>query len=491
MAKRKYGLWLLNAVLVAAAVYGGAKWYAQHRMVETLERLAEELRPNVSLSYGEIETDLIASVAHIHQVELRPAQGPSPFIADRVTFSGPGIMRTLFKNPFGGSDRQDIPTNLSLLIEGIHPPMAALLAQAASVPTVSSAAGSTENQDANSDLPSADPAAARACRPNGAFTLELLDALGVSDPVLDGEMRWHVDDVDQELEMGMRFAVREVQSFDLEMRLGGINSESLKSRNLSTPPELKAFDIGWRLEPEIAKRYLAECSARLGLDSNEFRSQLVARFIAALESQGLDLGPGMQMAVKQFYDEWGEVRLSAHPSEPVGLLSLAFVPPAQLARRLGARLDINQQTYADLDFNFTPPPSVAQGPGAASMFDSGVLGALLGGSSARPKSAESGEQATYPEPARVDYRYRWQRIPLARLERHLDRMARVYLDNGRMREGQLMRVDEGLVVVEQRLHGGKFTVPVPRERVDHVEVRLREAVVPEPKSEPGAASTSQ
>jgi hypothetical protein len=389
----------------------------------------------------------------------------------------------LLKNPFSSAEQEDLPDRLTVLIDGMHLPMDALMAQAANLRKPVRAADESEDIEigkASTAGPeaSANAALIQSCQPNGVLTPELLRALDIVDPVVDGELRWNVDSTHQELQMGMRFAVREVQSFSMEMVLGGIDSEALANKQLSTPPQLVSVELGWHLDPAVGQRFVSVCAAQLQQPPEDFRDRLAGRFAADLEAKGFILGPGMQIAVRQFYREWGDVRLGARPDEPVGVLSLAFVPPAQLARRLGAQLEINDQIYTDLDFNFVQPSEAGiQSPGG--MLSGGALGALLGGGTTLPKTEPPDTDGIYPEPARIDYRYYWQRVPLTRLGNHLDRTARVHLHDGLVREGKLTRVDDGLIVVEQRLHGGKFTVPVPRQDVAQVEVRLREAIAPQ------------
>lgn len=484
MARRRYGLWLLNTALIAAALYAGLKWYAHYRLTGTLDRLAQQLEPQATLSYGDVETDLFARVAHVRRIELRPAQGPSPFGIDRVTVSGPGVWQMLFSNPFASSDRQNIPDRLSVLVDGVRVPTEALLAQAAEPAAVAPLNGGSSSD-----------AAARPCQPNANLTPELLRAIGIVDPILDGELRWRLDDVDGQLETGMRMGVRKVQSFDMELVLGGIDSRQLRSGEVSTPPQLVSFELGWRLEPLVAQRFVEECAARLQLEPSEYRQRLIDGFQADLAARGLDLGPGLQAALAQFFREWGELRLKARPSEPVGVLSLAFVPPPQLARQLGLQLAINDTIYADLDFRFSASAMAQEraGPGAGpgALLGGGALGALIGGSVAPPQIPDADDESFYPEPARIEYRYFWRRVPLPQLSGHLDRTSRVHLNDGRVREGRLTRVGESEIVVVQHLYGGKFSMPVPRQDIAFVEVRMREALESQTPAAGGRASASQ
>ena len=108
----------------------------------------------------------------------------------------------------------------------------------------------------------------------------------------------------------------------------------------------------WGLQLDEGEELLARAGYLAGPDAHR-RDQLRASKIMAdralqqFAEQGLMLGGGLTRAVRDFHRNWGKFRIEARPSKPVGLLSLMFVPPDQLARfvtRLGPGYSIEGTT---------------------------------------------------------------------------------------------------------------------------------------------------
>ncbi len=428
---RRFLIVLALLAVVAGGLYGLTKGFMYYRVKSTLDDLAEQTRLQGDLSYGSIETWITGRVA-VHDLAFDPAGVDGAVKAAMVTVTGPDAL--FFVRPeelLGDESRQPMPPRLHLSAAGVE------------VPLGMAGAGATEAQvDGCRGQPTADP--------------ELLAALGLERIAMDVDMGWDYDAPAQRLDASFDVGLAGVQSVTGEVSLADVAPDAFEGTAASMP-QLRGFDLTFRFEPTFGERYLALCARRHGVAPEAFRRELIGEQVAAVEAAGIRLGPGLRLALDRFYTEWGEVRLTAWPGQPLGMLSLMFLPPERLTDTLGLTLRVNDAVIPDL--SLTVAGSEQGAPGAA-------LATLFG--QAPPKQAK--------QVVRKRYETRWVEVRPGGLVAYLDRDVRLHSAEQPPREGRLVGISDGVAEVQQLIHGGKFTAYLPVAEVTRAEVEVRREI---------------
>lgn len=435
---------LLTLALVAAALYGAAKGYMYYRVKQTLDEVAVQASGHGTLAYGAIDTDLRGRVT-VHDLRFRPNAAPDELSVRRLHIRGPSAL--YFLDPRNDwTDEAAAPAP--------PPPRLQLHLEELAMPQ-SAAPGS--------------PTAADVCR-TGRNDPALLAALGLDRPLLDSEFGWDLDAAARSMDASFGFELRGVQSLRAEIRLDKVPLDGLGDGG--SLPELRGFDLVLRVEPAFGNKFALECGRRRGVGPDEFKALLLAEHLAEIEAAGLQLGTGLRFALEQFYAKWGEVQLSARPKAPVGIMSLAFLPPNRLAETLNLNLRVNEARITDLGFVWEPSEG-----GTAS------LAALMG---AEPPATA---QAAVRRRQRLETY--WVEVAPGALSGHLRRDVRLQVSGQPPREGMLESIREGVAAVQQRVHGGHFTAYVPLAEIRRAEVQMRRVIERELPTQQGETEQAE
>ncbi|MGB5638986.1 MAG: hypothetical protein WBM63_07685, partial [Sedimenticolaceae bacterium] len=143
---------------------------------------------------------------------------------------------------------------------------------------------------------------------------------------------------------------------------------------------------------------------------------------------------------------------------PVGLPSLMFLPPAQLAKALSLRLSLNDEPITDTSFTW-------QQSGAKGL--SGLLG------------AEQPEVQNEGRPRRIIVRREYESVRVLDLASYIDHQVKIQPRGLPMREGSLKAISNGVAEVQQTLQGGKFTVYVPLADIESAQALIRRELPPQ------------
>ena len=279
--------------------------------------------------------------------------------------------------------------------------------------------------------------------------------LGLHDLRMNGEFGYEFDAIDGRLTARMAFESPGIESGTLRLELTDVSPETL--RGAASIPQLRALAASVHVDPAFGNKFALVCGKRNNMDPDIFKAALLAEQIGLAERAGLTLGPGLRLALQVFFDEWGEIKFGLKPAQPVGLMSLVFLPPDRLADTLNVNLAINNTYINDLSFTYEAPTG-----GDAS------LGTLLGRAPPPGKGP--------PPVRRIRYETYWVDVAPKRLPSFVDREVRLHSSGQPVREGALSALTGGTAEVQQRVHGGRFTAYVPVSTISRAEVQLRREV---------------
>lgn len=424
---------LFGVVAVIGVAYGVTKGVMYYRVHNVLEELVLQASPYGDLQYGAIDTNVSGKVA-VNDIVFRPAGVNADVRVAKVRVSGPDAWFFVRPDVLAGGKGASMPPRLHVSAEAISVPV---------------------DVEWQSGLPSLNtPTQADACAGQPASDPELLRSLGLEELIVDAEMGWLADESKLELSGDFAFDVRGLQSMQASFKLADTSLSALQGGQVM--PTLGGFKFSMRLDPQVGERLVAICAKRLGLAPEAYRERLITEQRMSAEDAGVRLGPGLQFALDTFYRQWGEVELVARPESPLGVMSLAFLPPDRIADKLGLTLRVNDTLVTDLSFTLALGEN-GSAAGWAALFDDGA-------------------QSAKPRAVRPRYKRIWQRIAPQTLTQYVSREVRVYSSDQPMRTGTLVSVSKGIAEVQQRVHGGRYTAHVQLAQVTRAEVEVRKQI---------------
>jgi hypothetical protein len=220
--------------------------------------------------------------------------------------------------------------------------------------------------------------------------------------------------------------------------------------------------VAVQVSPKFGRQALKQCAVGTDETVQLWSRRLADQALDRLQKAGLSLGPGLTEALREFYRGWGEIELVSEPEQPIGLLSLMFLPADQLADTMALRLSLNNRTIDDTSFEWRR--ANAEAPG---------LSKLLGVERAQPATGRAPKQTS-----RVIVRRQYERVPLRDIARYVNREVQIKPRSQPMREGVLKGIGESGAEVEQILHGGRFTVYVPLAEIESLHAMFQREVEP-------------
>ena len=427
---------LLLVLLVPVLLYvvaKGAMYFSAKNAVDDFVRSAEH---QAEIRYAGISTELMGAVT-VNGITVQPL-GYEDFIEiDTVRLASDDPM--MFIKGVDWTPGEDTPpNNMSFDVRGVRVPLDSDLI--------------SEYERQVSLTQSLDP-----CEQPLSVESSVMRKIGFEQLEMDFDGYYRIDETARTLDMGMYMEVRDVQSIELSANLSDLDIETL-AQGGAPQLNLGGFSAAVRVSPEFGRQVMKSCAIGTDLTIAQWSERYAERALVELEGQGISLGPGLRQAVRDFYNEWGEFRLVSAPSEPIGLLSLMFLPRNQLVDALSLRLTLNDKLITDTSFSFQSP----QQPG---------LSALFGGEAEQPQ----GERQAAP-PTRIIVRREYEPVAVAQIARYVDHNVRIKPNGQPLREGVLKGIRDGEAEIEQTLHGGKYTVYVRLDQIDSAEALIQRRV---------------
>ena len=430
---------LFLIILVPALVYGALKGVLYFNAKRTVDDIVTNTAHMAEIRYDGISTDLRGAVT-VSGISIQPLGYEDTIAVDAVRVASDDPMFFISGAQWQPGESAP-PESLSFSVSGINVPLTSDL--------ISGAGFAATSDDATS-----------MCSEGLDIAPEMLVKLGFSELVVDMDGHYRLDETSRSLDIVMNMDLHDIESMQFSATMNDVDVETLS--NGGAPQfSLGRMSFVLRVEPEFGRQALKACAVGTEKTVQEWSAILADKALAKMQQEnGLSLGSGLRTAVREFYRDWGSFELRAAPSQPVGLLSLMFVPPNQLANTLGLQMSINNRPITDTSFDFEQP----QGQG---------LAAMLGGE--QPGAADAARK----KPRRVVVRRSYEGVSLNQIGRYVGHQVQLTPRGQPMREGRLSAVGEGEVEVQQVLHGGKYTVHVPLNQIESVKVLVRSELPPE------------
>ncbi len=437
----------LILLLLPLGIYALAKGVFYFNAKQTVDRFIAQAQPGAQITYSGLDTDLGGAVA-VNGIEIRVAD-----IDISVQIEQLGLITGDPWFFIGGGEwvpgESSPPESLQLSLLGLNVPL--------DEHSVAAWTKQAEHQAALLGQKLDDP-----CAPSGQnqIDLRLLRKIGFTALNVDFDMNYQLNPLSRRLTAGMNMDIHNIESMEMQVEFADIDPETLRGGAM---PEinLASISMSMNVDKAFGQRMMKACARQRGESLAAYTESSIKQVHENLDQQGITLGEGLSNALRDFYQHWGEISISARPAEPVGLLSLLFLPPNQLTERLGVNLKLNDNPLADIRFQFDS--SKNRNPFAA----------LISGAGEGLEDDASSAAFKKPVLKRYAIKREYKKIDVSALSGYLAEEVRIKPSGQPLREGRLVAVKLGEAVVEQRMHGGAFSAHIPLKKIETVEVMFK------------------
>lgn len=423
---------LLLILLIPVLVYAGLKGVLYYNAKSTVDDIVMEASNKADIRYADISTDLLGAVT-VSGISVQPVGFQDSLGIDTVRVASDDPMFFIRMAQWQPGESTP-PNNLSFQVSGVNLPLASDLVKE------SIAALAVDELE-------------KPCADGLSMSPDMLKKIGFTELGIDLDGSYRLNKDARTLDFGMDLELHDIESMHLTATLTDVDVETL-ARGAAPKVSLGGFNVAVRVSPEFGRRMLKACAMGSDETVQQWSDALAGMALADMQEQGITLGEGLDAAVRKFYQDWGEFSLVAAPPKPVGLFSLMFLPPQQLARALAFQVSLNDERIADTSFSWE-----RQGAGG--------LSALLGGE-------QDVEPAKRGSPSRrILIQREYQTVAARDLARYVDHKVQIKPSGLPVREGVLKAVSDGEAQVQQTLHGGKYTVHVPLADIESARALVR------------------
>jgi hypothetical protein len=421
---------LFLIILVPALVYGALKGILYYNAKSTIDEVVRTASHQADIRYSDIETDLRGAVT-VSGISIQPLGFEDTIGVGAVRFASDDPMFFIRGSKMLPGE-VSVPNKLSFHVSGVLLPLSSDIVQATAAEKRTASGSCDEGLQVEPGF---------------------LTKMGFTELRLDMEGHYRLDETARTLDVGMNVDLHDIESMEFAATMHDVDVETLAG-GAAPQFSLGRMSFKMRVSPEFGRQVLKTCAVATELTVDQWSTILADNALEKMRQEGLSLGNGLSNAIRQFYRDWGSFELRAAPSKPVGLLSLMFLPPDQLANTLGLQMRINDELIADTSFDWQQP----QGQG---------LAALLGGE--QPEAA-NGSQA---KQRRAVVHRSYESVAVRQIGQYVGHQVQLTRRGQPMREGRLSAVGKGEVEVQQALHGGKYTVHIPLDEIESLKVLVR------------------
>lgn len=427
---------LIALLLIAAAVYVGAKLYARSQADAALSEASYALRDVVRLSYEGFSAGLDGTLT-IHELTLRPAKGSGELFIRRLDVSAGSLPAALSVRRHLSAGR--LPAALTLTAEDVRlnldSPLYRRLAEWSGGFVVGT------------------PVDHLACGEASATNAAVLEAMGYSYISAHVDARWRRGRDDRAALVSARIEAEDIARIDAEGVVrspdDALNLETLRTGAVN----LGDVDLRYRDKGYFdARNYY--CAAQRDSDVDDF---LAAHRAAVAEYLGQHGAVPTQAALDAYLRLIGspgnELHIGLSPTEPVLLNELPGLDPQQLTQRLHPTWAVNGDGVETVVARWVAPSSETVRP------DTG--------------NGQNGQARYYAaDPAMLDQ--------LA------GSFARIVTYDGTTHKGIIEEASGSRLTMQRRFQGGDMSFGVALGDIETVEIYRREPLPPElqPKPEP-------
>lgn len=414
---------LILAILIAAGVFFGGKFYYESQMKKSLDQMVQASRVFGEFSYQNVNVTHTGE-AQINHLRFQPHGAHDAVLIDQVKLRTGNALGLFYLSE--DMKKQQLPESLGVSVSGLR---------------ILTGGSVYSSSDAFSSGPSFE---ALGCGKRQRFSGHDLMDMGYEELVMSIDMDYDIINNGQKLRLYTRTQTdgmaRLAITADIQL---GANSRSLNAlaatfaRAALNSLDVKYEDLGY------AARVIKFCTAETDMTPAEYRTHHLAAWQRYWHRRGVAPGPKTTAAYESFVQDPKRFGLYLYPSTSLSLRDLFDTPADILIYRLQGNLEVNDAPVITLDMTAMTEEEQAQ--------------VIVAQQVAEQQPAPVAEPVADPSLVSLDD-----------LDNHLRRMVRIRLHNGKSYRGQIRSVSAGTIQFQRYEQGGHMTMPIQREDIRDV-----------------------
>lgn len=436
---------LLGLLVIAGLAYGGIKAYLYYSLKSEMDQLARQFSLFGQLEYGGLSSSITGSLS-VHDLKLRVQGMDDEARIKTIRYQTPNLWYLLQDSK--QLEKGRIPERLSLGIEGL---------------TLDLFGEFTDRleeviSELNFQLQGINPL----CGGRLFFGPSELRDMGYEEITADMHVGYRYDAPNARLIIDITSDTRDMAAVSLQGMVDGINDTSFMSLiQAGSQPRLSRVTVNYT-DQSYTRRQVEYCAGLSKLKINEYiEAEANQQPVYYGYLWGIVPGPGLRQAYRAFLSNPGQIALSFELPESVTPETVDLFKPEDIPGLLNLQLSVNGDAVTDLSFGFYQGQQLEVGNKFENLF-------------AQPGAAPA------PQPNRekkiVRYETRYHVVPVTGLNKYVGEEVRLQTRSGQARLGFLVGIGSNVAQVEQRVHGGKFTMQVPVGSITRAEVLLAKPV---------------
>ena len=442
MEKLKY--FVLGLLVVVVLAYGGIKAYMYYSLKNNMDRLAQQFSLFGQLKYGDLTTSVKGSLA-VEDLEIRIHGIDDELRIKAIRYQTPNLLYLLQANKQLEQGR--IPESLSLSIEGLN------------IGLFGEFTDRLEQiiSELNFQRQGVNPL----CGGRLFFGPRELRDMGYEEITSNIQIGYRFDPANAQIIVDMISSTEDMAAARIQGIIEGISDTSFVSMmQPGNPPRLNTVTVKY-IDQSYTTRFTKYCAGLSKLGINEY--------IAAEANQrpayygltwGFVPGPGLRQAYGAFLTNPGQIDVSLELPESVTPDNVHLFKPEDIPGLLNLQVSVNGEAVKDLSFDFYKGQKLDVSSKIERLF-------------AKPGAAPVTPQR---KKKKVTYETKYYVVPVSRLNKYLGEEVRLQMTTGQTRQGFLTKIGSKVAHVEQRVHNGRFTMPVPIGNITKAEVLLTRPV---------------
>ncbi|MBE2294432.1 MAG: hypothetical protein IAF00_05750 [Phycisphaerales bacterium] len=423
---------LIFLILIAGGV-GGYLWYDTKQRVDQFVMLA---KPFAEISYGGIEISPTGSLG-INRLRITPHTMNDVITIGALQLKAPNILELL--KTYWQLRQGEPPQALSLSMRELELSLQGDL--------LGSSSSSIHQRTPFEDL----------------------DALGCGQVAHLASTEWQEMGYDRfvgNAEIGYRFdAAHNILTFQVDnytrnwatlnmsisLALSGPVSSIIALAN-QEKPRLASLDLAFQ-DDGFNQRRNDYCAAKAGKTVDDYLADHVRLLVARLHANGIDLGPGLITAYRQFLNVGGRLSLTATPPAPIDPTDLQHYATEDVIKLLGLKMQVNNETVTDLSVNW----------------DNAKIAHALNTQMIPEKEIEKLAPAAPTEQV-VIIQKNYHSIPVGALDQHIGKIAKLETTTGATFRGLLEMVSKEGIKIKINKSGGSVTLSLRSNEIRSAQV---------------------
>jgi len=442
MEKLKY--FVLGLLVIVVLAYGGIKAYMYYSLKNNMDRLAQQFSLFGQLKYGDLTTSVKGSLA-VENIEIRIHGMDDELNIKAIRYQTPNLLYLLQANKQLEQGR--IPESLSLSIEGLD------------IGLFGEFTDRLEQiiSELNFQLQGVNPL----CGGRMFFGPRELRDMGYEEITSDIQIGYRFDPANAQIIVDMISSTDDMAAARIQGIIKGISDTSFVSMmQPGNPPRLNTVTIHY-IDQSYTTRFTKYCAGLSKLGLNEYiTAEANQQPVYYSYSWGFVPGPGLRQAYSAFLTNPGQIDVSLELPEAVTPDNVHLFKPEDIPGLLNLQVNVNGEAVKDLSFDFYKGQKLDL---------SGKIDRLFAQPGAKPVMPQRKKK-------KVKYETKYYTVPVSGLKNYLGEEVRLQMTTGQTRLGFLTKMGSRVAHVEQRVHSGRFTMPVPIGNITKAEVLLTRPV---------------